>query len=540
MPLLDDVGYRPGAADYSDRGPFKVRAGKYVKGSPKLPKEVRQFPPPKPRVSPNKPTVVKPGKGRTFPVPGTTPEFRFRFNEWQYAQDGLRAVQRLRDLTLQTARPLQGGSTPASWLAYRGPAAYDPTGAGWVLSGNSFNGLPGNGEMLVLNLSWHTGDFEGLYTSGAPVPVLFPGSLYSYQYWSPAAGSSPHPYTGGDPALAGYYWQAVGDAWLWPDNGLPWQSPWVSPLVWTQTGTDVGTVTETDHGTQTETDPELESPTDTPTVVITEDGTTVRPQPPTTVRKPPPPKTKELKGRVAKGLMMLIHAFETATEYDDVISAIYKALPDGSKCKTYAEMLLKGTRTYHPEHIVKKGKRKGQSGAYLYDRPDKAGAMIIKSKAVYHCADQLDLGQAIFNVVWSQMVEDFVWAMMGLRSLTLGGRGSNNIKKTPSPLTRPYGSNLGFNSGEFYKDPANNVGAWLNAAEAHAQAAVERFMAVNRVDWHSTGPEMVASVNGTDWSAENLVKAISNTVPQSYQALKAARPPGAEFNPYWDFADLTK
>lgn len=204
------------------------------------------------------------------------------------------------------------------------------------------------------------------------------------------------------------------------------------------------TPVQTTHG-----DPDPKPQPDPTTTTYTPGG-----GPPTTTtgtydRDPPGPNVKERKLRLSKTLGFIIGALNTATEWLDVVEALYDSInPD---CKAAAERQMKGSRRWDNNHVVKKGRNAGRLGGYVWDRPSNKEVPIIKANAVYHCLSQIDIDSAVFNLVWQQMIEDWVYAKVGLPT---------------KELQRAYGQNLGINRSDGTHMQAKEVGDLLHAAEA--------------------------------------------------------------------------
>lgn len=121
--------------------------------------------------------------------------------------------------------------------------------------------------------------------------------------------------------------------------------------------------------------------------------------PPMTPRRPPGPGEKENKLKSNRTLVKVMGLLNAGTEGIDLMDAFYDALPDQYKAK------------------FKKGMNKGQQE-------------IAKAKALYRHWDKVDLDTAIFNALFSNLVEDRVYALLGLPT---------------KPLGRSYGTNMGVN-----------------------------------------------------------------------------------------------
>jgi len=145
-------------------------------------------------------------------------------------------------------------------------------------------------------------------------------------------------------------------------------------------------------------------------------------------RQPPGPNEKERKVK-SKAPNKVIEILNEVTEAGDVIDAIWDSLD--KDCKKPFEQQLKGKRTWHADHVVKseKSKRKGQKGAFLYDKPTPLEQEAIKLAAIYNCFHGANLPEALFNVLWSQKVEDYVWGQIGVKlpGRYGGAMGANKV-----------------------------------------------------------------------------------------------------------------
>jgi hypothetical protein len=130
-------------------------------------------------------------------------------------------------------------------------------------------------------------------------------------------------------------------------------------------------------------------------------------------RSVPKTLTKETKVRMSRQVGAMVHAFNEYTEFQDFVDALYKAIPKGACKAAY--------------------KSAGQ-------QPTSAQ----KEMAVYACFKQINLQQAIFNVMW-QNVTDRIWAMIGLPTKEAGMAYGTNAPINIALghyLSKPVGNSL--------------------------------------------------------------------------------------------------
>lgn len=164
----------------------------------------------------------------------------------------------------------------------------------------------------------------------------------------------------------------------------------------------------------------LRRPTDTPQ---TWDGGYGQPPPvapPTAPRlgpvrkKKPGKRTKDKKFKGNVRLLRIMHFINQLTELQDVVDGIWDALPDKYKTKNWQGVT-----------------------------PDQ------KWRDIYRHVDDVAWDEAFFNVIWGQLVEDMIWARIGVPT---------------KPLGRAYGTNMGVNM-LINEGLGDQVSGWTKAAK---------------------------------------------------------------------------
>lgn len=150
---------------------------------------------------------------------------------------------------------------------------------------------------------------------------------------------------------------------------------------------------------------------------------TPRPVNPGPLPRPPKKGTKERKLKASRGVAALVRAVNSATEADDLVNAIYKAIPKSIRPRC---------------------------------EPGKRG-VLCRSKAVWKHFGSIDWDTAIFNIIWENQF-DKVWAKLGVPT---------------KDLNRLQGSNQGINTilGLSHGDSISGV---ERAARQHVVGVLQR------------------------------------------------------------------
>lgn len=160
-------------------------------------------------------------------------------------------------------------------------------------------------------------------------------------------------------------------------------------------------------------------------------------------RQPPGGRTKEKKIRGPRVLGLVMSKLNWFTEFNDLVGALYKAVDEGP-CK---ERWKSGVNY------------KNAKGEF---RTRMEPTLAQKYYAVVNCAPQINIPEAIFNIIANDL-EDRVWAKLGIDTKL---------------LNRSYGQNMGVNRllGHAYGDA---VGEQLANIEGFVQRLSDRWGLTN-------------------------------------------------------------